>query len=450
MSWKNASNFCSQHNGVLESNTTLVINQFEIEGHGIQNVWFGKYEAYSQWAYIRDRLQLLGFINKAEPNSDCIAAIDCVGGTIRRRYDYCELYYNVTCENNINIGVTSGSPLGASTKCQRQGSFIKWYPDNFCNSNKLSQPFWTSGRRQQHMFHQIKPYDIDNVQLLKCFKVHRDEHNRIIEKDGDVEDCDEMYPFICRFGLVEDDGDIIFLPIASTSPEKADITASIAAGTVVSVVVVIAIIVVLVVIYRRRQTSKEPHMKSIRGEDRPVNVHAYTKENNSDGQYHEIDITTVDDSVVKPLANNKEPANKTAEDKNVYTRIVSSTFEIQNEAYKTNNTISNPGYNDMNSKDRGNQDNNVNNKRTNPEVDKMAVSDYDLAKSITDTEEIDLYTDNTDYDHLNSVKKQEMIISDVKVYDHLKSATESDPTYDHSGFTVRENTDNYVHFSVEK
>ncbi|CAC5379951.1 unnamed protein product [Mytilus coruscus] len=289
---------------------------------------------------------------------------------------------------------------------------------------------------------------MSNAQLLKCFKIHRDTNNHTIEKDEDFKDCDKMYPFICRFGLVEDDDDTIFLPTASTSPEKADTTSSAAAGTVVSVVVVIAIIVVLVVIYRRRKTSKEPHMKTVRGEDRQVNVPAYTKENNSDGQYYEINITTVDYAVVKPLSNNKEPANTIDEDKNLYTRIVSSAFEIQNEADNTDNTISNPGYNDINSKDRSNQNNKFNKRDTHPEVDKMAVSDYDLAKSITNTDELDPYTDNTDYDHLNSVKKQD--ISDVKVYDHLKSATESDPTYDHSGFIVRENTDNYEHFSVEK
>ncbi|CAC5381136.1 unnamed protein product [Mytilus coruscus] len=220
-------------------------------------------------------------------------------------------------------------------------------------------------------------------------------------------------------------------------------------GGTISAILIIAIIGVTgIFLYKRRKTSKEPQMRQIPSQDRPIKVNSYTKENNSDGQYHEIGIATVDYSLRNLLSNNKEPANKTDEDKNLYTRIVSSAFEIQNEANKTNNTISNPGCNDMNSKDRNNQDNNVNKNRTNPEIDKMAVSDYDLAKPISYKEELDPYTANTDYDHLNNVEKLEM--RDIKVYDHLKNATESDPTYDHSGVTVREDTENYEHFSVEK
>lgn len=42
------------------------------------------------------------------------------------------------------------------------------------------------------------PDDIDNVQLLSCFNIHRDNKNYTTENDGDS--CDENYPFICRFG----------------------------------------------------------------------------------------------------------------------------------------------------------------------------------------------------------------------------------------------------------
>ncbi|XP_052097056.1 uncharacterized protein LOC127732054 [Mytilus californianus] len=214
MSWKNASNFCSQHNGVLESNTTVVIDQFEIEGNGIQNVWFGKYEAYSQWAYIRgcffingnvkhfavwqleeldcqkmcekykfytikgtDCYCLHGISSFEKSNHcyctdcfkvwehqlqefdtgeydnppECIAVTNCLFGTLRRRYDPCELNHNVTCDNNFNLGFSSDNHHDASIKCERQGSFIKWFPENFCTSDRLNHPFWTSERRQKHI-----------------------------------------------------------------------------------------------------------------------------------------------------------------------------------------------------------------------------------------------------------------------------------------------------------
>ncbi|XP_071141393.1 uncharacterized protein [Mytilus edulis] len=188
-------------------------------------------------------------------------------------------------------------------------------------------------------------------------------------------------------------------------------------------------------------------MKQIRSEDHQISMNAHRKKNNSDGQYHEIDVTTNDYSLAKPLSNNEDIIT-IEDDKDVYTRIVSSAFEIQNETSKTNNTISNPGYNDVNSKDKSNQDNNINMKLIIPEIEKMHVSDYAMAKPITDTEELDPYTTDTDYDHLNNVKKQEM--SDVKVYDHLKNVIESDPTYDHAGVTVIKDTENYEHFNIEK
>lgn len=148
------------------------------------------------------------------------------------------------------------------------------------------------------------------------------------------------------------------------------------------------------------------------------------------------------------LSTNQKPTRKTEGDTNEYIRIDSSAFQIPNEANRPNNTVSNREYNDIHSNDRSYQDKYVHKKHTNIEFDNMAPGDYALAKPIPDTEELDPYTTSSDYDHLNSVNKPEMI--DVKVYDHLKNATESDPTYDHAGVTVREDTENYEHFNIEK
>ncbi|CAC5408484.1 unnamed protein product [Mytilus coruscus] len=509
MSWENATDFCSQHNGVMESNTTLVIEQFKKIQSNIKNVWLGKYEAYSQWAYIRGCFLIYGnlqhftlkhseqlecqklcerykfytvqdidcyctndissFERKTNCNcagcytvwehklpsfgneqngNDCIAATKCVGDNVSQEYTQCETNYDVTCDNNKNLGYLYGYYQNASRDCRKGGSFIKWYSDDFCSPKRtLAHPFWTGGRRLNHTFHLKKSDDIQHLQLHRFFKIHRTKNNETQEKG--VQNCDRRFSFFCRFGTDDDDGEIIFIPnMSPKSGVPTDATASAIGGTVSAVLIIALIGVTAIFLYKRRKTSKQPHTRTIRNKNCSKDKNSYTNENNSDGQYHEIDITTVDYALAKPLSNNQEPKKKTKDDTNVYTRIVSFGFEIQNEANKTNNAISNPGYNDMNSKDRSNQDNNVNNKRTHPEVDKMAVSDYDLAKPISDTEELDPYTANTDYDHLNNVKKHEM--SDVKVYDHLKNATESDPMYDHSGVTVRIDTENYEHFNVEK
>ena len=47
--------------------------------------------------------------------------------------------------------------------------------------------------------------------------------------------------------------------------------------------------------------------------------------------------------------------------------------------------------------------------------------------------ESDPYASNAGYDHLNNVAKKERLENvAVKVYDHLPSSVENDPTYDHS------------------
>lgn len=193
-----------------------------------------------------------------------------------------------------------------------------------------------------------------------------------------------------------------------------------------------------------RRTLRESQMKTIRGQDNQSKTHSHEKETHSDGQYHEIEITAADSSLAKTLSND-EPPNTSEEDTNVYTRIVSTVFDSTQKSIKTENLISNPGYNFSNVKDSCITNSIV---KKDAKFDKMNVSDYDLATPIIDTEELDLYTANNDYDHLNSVKKQEM--SELKVYDHLKNVTESDPTYDHAGVTVREDTENYAHFDIEK
>ncbi|CAC5401451.1 unnamed protein product [Mytilus coruscus] len=364
----------------------------------------------------------------------CMAAA-CEDNTLILTPEECSRSYSIVCDNNENT--TSNNWEEAIKFCYRFYSILRWYTNdtNICKLGKAQH--WTSGRRSVHKY--IVQYKVNGSMLnpLDCFKFKQNDNDGL-----EYADCDTMLPFFCKTGdnIYEND-------TLQNDDDKSNSTSGIIGGTVSSILIITLVAVAVIFLYKQREKSKEPHMKTIRSEDFPKIENAYTKENSSDGQYHEIDIPTVNYSLVKPLSNNQEPKMKTGEDTNVYTRIVSSAFEVKNEAKKTNNTISKPGYNDMNSNDRSNHDNKSKKKDTSPEVDKMNVSDYDLAKPISDTEEIDPYTGNTDYDHLNSVKKQE--ICDVKVYDHLQNATESDPTYDHTGVTVRKDTDNYEHFDVE-
>ncbi|CAC5371291.1 unnamed protein product [Mytilus coruscus] len=358
----------------------------------------------------------------------------------KQNISHCDCIECVRVHRQDNTETLYASQQTAKDFCHNLSSVLRWYTnhDDICPLGDGQH--WTSGYRTVHEY-EVQLNDVpSSLDPLTCF--------RVIDKNYEgtnYVECGDSFPFFCKIGdnMYKD----VTSPNNDGSTDKSNNTAGVIGGTLSAILIIVIAAVVGIVLYKRRKISKEPPTRTIRGEDRPKNVNAHTNKTNSNGQYHEIDVKTIDYSLPKPLSNNKELI-KTEEDTDVYTRIVSSAFGIQNEASKTNNTISNPGYNDMNTKDRNNQDNNVNNKRKNPEIDIMAVSDYDLAKPISDMEELDPYTANTDYDHLNNVKKHEM--RDIKVYDHLKNATESDPTYDHTGVTVSEDTENYEHFNVEK
>lgn len=56
-------------------------------------------------------------------------------------------------DNDINLGFMTRKDQVSSKECKTHGSFIKWYPDDFCLSNTLQHPFWTSGRRYEQTFY---------------------------------------------------------------------------------------------------------------------------------------------------------------------------------------------------------------------------------------------------------------------------------------------------------
>ncbi|VDI33626.1 Hypothetical predicted protein, partial [Mytilus galloprovincialis] len=308
---------------------------------------------------------------------------DCISSQQHYENDYCNQQYIALCRDGQNAvhSTEYASYDGLVWGCLYRKTFPLLLSADICDLDQSYAQHWIGVRSQTLDIHHMSQYDIafESVKrsIVKCGNYSRSGIN---------------------FGAI--------------------------GGSISAILIIVIIAVTGIYLYKRR-TVKKPKMRQIRSEDHPINVNAHRTENNSDGQYHEIGVTTNDYSLAKPLSNNEDIIT-IEDDKDVYTRIVSSAFEIQNEKSKTNNTISNPGYNDVNSRDKSNQDNNINMKLIIPKVEKINISDYALAKPITDTEELDPYTTDTDYDHLHNVKKQEM--SDVKVYDHLKNTTEFDPT----------------------
>ncbi|CAC5408485.1 unnamed protein product [Mytilus coruscus] len=90
--------------------------------------------------------------------------------------------------------------------------------------------------------------------------------------------------------------------------------------------------------------SKTQQLKDNHNDGSPPKNNACAHERNSDGQYHESDITLGPYSFAKPLADTNVRSEKAAEDENEYSRIVSAVFDASNCTEKTNNCIANPGY----------------------------------------------------------------------------------------------------------
>ncbi|XP_052097068.1 uncharacterized protein LOC127732057 [Mytilus californianus] len=505
-SWKDAAKFCLHKGGVLESNVTLLREQDEFK-NATAYMWLGKYRTFTNWTYVRGcflingnfqhfeielsntaELQCQMLCDKykfysikgadcyciedidsfarsancncvgcykvwehrlpdfgtAKKNEKCIAAIQCVSNKLKRRYVKCDTKYDVTCDNDAELGYTYDNYQAVAEECEGQGSFIKWYSDNVCAIQGFSE-HWTSGTRQNKIFLLRKAYVTENLQPGKCF---------ILKKDKDREEkenCKNKHlPFFCRFEKDEDKGDIISIPNLSM-PQKnvqSDDLGSIAAGTVTSIIVVIVVISVLVFIHRRRLSKKTPTLHESQNNSRLQDTVGLPSnyETSKAPVYYEIDAENFGPHSGK-LNCSRAVNNITYDQVNSY-KIPKS----QNVNQSTNSSI----LTNLNSLELQ--------RNVDPDEYEMAKvinvtgnssegvhsSNYCLAKPITSNteEESDPYDINRDYDHLNNVKKKEDPIT--KVYDHLPTTVTDDPTYDHSNLkSVLDNDGYYDHFTID-
>ncbi|XP_071143387.1 uncharacterized protein [Mytilus edulis] len=192
-------------------------------------------------------------------------------------------------------------------------------------------------------------------------------------------------------------------------------SSGIIAGTVTSILV-IGIVVAIVVFTCRRFNSKSWKRK----------------ENHIEGE----------------PPKNKIQVQKAAEDENEKSRVVSIIVDVSNIPEKTINAIANPGYNDLQVNVDTQTIQNGDQQGLNSMANTMTSADYCLAKP-TDPVDLTLYTDNADYDHLNSVKHHQEK-DNVNLYDHVPNIVDSDDTYDHSAINMRTSeSNNYDHFDVQ-
>ncbi|CAG2248513.1 unnamed protein product [Mytilus edulis] len=226
-----------------------------------------------------------------------------------------------------------------------------------------------------------------------------------------AENCSGKHHFKC------DPGTQIYIqeePINTTSTSVCQ-SEGIIAGIVTSILV-IGVVVAIVVLTCRRFNSKS----------------SKRKDNHSEGE---------------PPKNNTQ-VQRASEDANENSRVVSIIVDASNITEKTINAIANPGYNDLQVNVDTQTIQNGDQQGLNSMANTMTSADYCLAKP-TDPVDLTLYTDNTDYDHLNSVKHHQEK-DNVNLYDHVPNIVDSDDTYDHSAINIcKSDTNNYDHFDVQ-
>ncbi|XP_052097066.1 uncharacterized protein LOC127732056 isoform X7 [Mytilus californianus] len=502
--WKSAANFCSGKGGVLESNVTFLREQNEFKK---RDVWLGKFRTLTNWTYIRGcylingnfqsfelelsntaelQCQMLcdkykfysikeadcycivnisSFVrstdcncvgcykvwehqypdfDNADKHEQCIAAVKCDQRKLIRSSEKCEgINYDVTCDNGVQLRYNFLKYQSAADECARRGSFIKWYPENYCDTHGLQHHYWTSGTRHIETFRLRKAYFTENLQPDECFILKEN------EKERKVKDCkNKQLPFFCRFETDEDKGDIISIPNHSMPQQKnvqSDDSGSIAAGTVTSIIVVIVVISVLVFIHRRRLSKKKPTLHDSQNNSRLQDTVGLPSnyETSKAPVYHEIDAENFGPHSGK--LNCSRAVNNITYDQVNSNKIPKS----QNVNQSTNCSIL-TNLNSLELQKKVGQEEYDMAKVMNVTGDSSEVamsSDYCLAKPISSNteEESDPYEINKDYDHLNNVKKKEDPIT--KVYDHLPTTVTDDPTYDHSHLnSASDNGDYYDHF----
>ncbi|XP_076084798.1 uncharacterized protein LOC143055523 [Mytilus galloprovincialis] len=513
-SWIDAANFCSIHGGVLESNVTLLLQHFSgiTQSGEHEDIWLGKIELLTKWTYVRGCFYIYGdfkhfVIETSEQecqmlcngykfysikgkdcyciediqsfhrsaNCNCVGcykvwehqfssfdndnakehciAVKCERRHLKRSSEMCEEHrYSVTCDNGVELKDNYTDYQAAADECARQDSFIKWYPENYCDTydhDELQQKYWTSGTRHIETFRLRKSYITLDLTLEGCY---------ILEYDDDYDDykeeitsCVETSPFYCTFGGNEDKGDIVSLPtvmIPQQKSVKSDKIGNIAAGTVTSIVAVIAVILAIFFIHRRRLSNKKTtchELNPSENERDAVDRHIYNK-TPQPVIYHEIEVKNLSPhngkfkypQTVNNITYDYAQSNCTPKWQNV-NQVAINTIQSIIQSNHLNDKAGQNGY-EMAKVQSVTRDCS----------EGVMTKHHCLAKPISSKteEESDQYAINRDYDHLDNVKQKEDPVT--KVYDHLPTIVTEDPTYDHSNLKiVLDKEDYYDHFKID-
>lgn len=186
---------------------------------------------------------------------------------------------------------------------------------------------------------------------------------------------------------------------------------------------------------------------------RTSKLNHYTSENIIEGNYHDIDISNENYCLAKPVSDNMDKIDGSADDETTYTRAVSGVYDQLNQIHNRQIPTKNPNQNAL---EIEGVEMKVFTLTSNLPIDQhieidivdyAMSSDYSIAKPITDTDKSDNSLGNKDYVALDNVPKDES----SKAYDHwqITQEVDTDPTYNHSkNILLRANHSNYDHCNI--
>ncbi|XP_071143394.1 uncharacterized protein [Mytilus edulis] len=225
-----------------------------------------------------------------------------------------------------------------------------------------------------------------------------------------------------------------------TEEDSSSINAYIVVLAAVMATLVIGISVTTVFVLKRkfhtnkRSESCERHISNLRHNSTHISMHDNSK-------YTDIDINR-EDSFKKEVANTSY--NDSTNTTNGYRKFPPEISETDDP--NRGNQIVRKHFNNM--------ENNTNTvfpvKRSLPSsmdtVSTIQSSEYSLVTPRKGVTDVNILTNNSDYDHLNDFTKDTM--SEGKLYDHVITVRDSDPTYDHFQINNTKTKDkNYDHVS---
>ncbi|XP_052097053.1 uncharacterized protein LOC127732051 [Mytilus californianus] len=400
---------------------------------------------------------------------------DCISSQQRYEKDYCSKPYIALCRDGQNAvhSTEYASYDGLLWGCLYQkDTFPLLFSADICDLDQSSTQHWIGVRSQTLHIHYMDQYDVTfetvKDRIVKCGHYNRSGinfgncsiQNHFICKTGSFETT-EVFTTLTSIGTTHlqngltevTDGSntsnftvTTGLQNATLERQKKEDSTSISAYTIMLAVVMVILVIgisamTIFVLMRKFHTkngseSRESRLSNLKHNSTKITMHA-------NSNYTDIDIIR-QDSFAQEVVNTRyiDSANSTNGD-SILSREIFEKDGKPNRDYQ----IVRKHFNNKETNTNTVSPREMNSQSLIKTVLTIKPSQDSLVTSTKSGEAVNIFTKNPDYDHLNDFKED--TISEGKVYDHVMTVVDSDPTYDHFKTNTKPKDDNYDHVSVK-